>query len=34
MDESKFDYTYMPEHLKKRVKNWRNLHWRAAHSDE
>jgi hypothetical protein len=25
MDESKFDYTYVPEHLKERVKNHRNL---------
>jgi hypothetical protein len=25
VDESKFDYTYVPEHLKERVKNWRNL---------
>lgn len=25
VDESKFDYTYVPEHLKDRVKNWRNL---------
>jgi hypothetical protein len=25
VDESKFDSTYVPEHLKERVKNWRNL---------
>lgn len=25
VDESKFDYTYVPEHLKERVKNWRDL---------
>ncbi len=25
VDESKFDYTYVPEHLKERVKNWRSL---------
>ena len=25
MDESKFDYTYVPEHLKEKVSNWRNL---------
>jgi hypothetical protein len=25
MDESNFDYTYVPEHLADRVKNWRNL---------
>ena len=25
MDESDFDYTYVPEHLKERVKNWRGL---------
>ncbi len=25
VDESKFDYTFVPEHLKERVKNWRNL---------
>ena len=25
MDESKFDYNYVPEHLKERVKNWRSL---------
>lgn len=25
IDESKFDYTHVPEHLKERVKNWREL---------
>lgn len=25
IDESKFDYTYVPEHLKERKANWRNL---------
>jgi hypothetical protein len=25
VDESKFDYTYVPEHMKERVKNWRSL---------
>jgi hypothetical protein len=25
IDESKFDYTYVPEHLKERVANSRNL---------
>jgi hypothetical protein len=25
VDESKFDYDYVPEHLKKRVKKWRSL---------
>ncbi len=25
IDESKVDYTYVPEHLKERVKNWRSL---------
>lgn len=25
VDESKFPYGYMPEHLKERVKNWRGL---------
>ncbi len=25
VDESKFDYTYVPEHLKERVKNHMNL---------
>ena len=25
VDESKFDYSYVPEHLKERVQNWRNL---------
>ena len=25
VDESKFDYTYVPEHLKERVRNWRDL---------
>ena len=25
MDESKFPYDYVPEHLKERVKNWRSL---------
>jgi hypothetical protein len=25
MDESDFDYSYVPEHLKERVSNWRNL---------
>ncbi len=25
VDESKFDYTYVPERLKERVKNWRDL---------
>ena len=25
VDESKFPYGYVPEHLKERVKNWRNL---------
>jgi hypothetical protein len=25
MDESKFPYGYVPEHLKERVKNWRSL---------
>ncbi len=25
IDESKFDYKYVPEHLKERVKNWRSL---------
>jgi hypothetical protein len=24
-DERDFDYNYVPEHLKERVKNWRNL---------
>ncbi len=25
VDESKFDRTYVPEHLKEKVSNWRNL---------
>jgi hypothetical protein len=25
VDESKFDYSYVPEHLKEKVKNWRSL---------
>ncbi len=25
VDESKFDYDYVPEHLKERKKNWRSL---------
>ncbi len=25
VDESKFDYSYVPEHLKERVKNYKNL---------
>jgi hypothetical protein len=25
MDESAFDYTYVPEHLAKKVRNWRSL---------
>jgi hypothetical protein len=25
VDESKFDYNYVPEHLKERKKNWRSL---------
>ncbi len=25
VDESKFPYGYVPEHLKEQVKNWRNL---------
>jgi hypothetical protein len=25
VEESKFDYNYVPEHLKERVSNWRNL---------
>ena len=25
VDESKFDYSYVPEHLKERVRNWRSL---------
>jgi len=25
VDESKFDYNYVPEHLKERKKNWRTL---------
>jgi hypothetical protein len=25
IDESKFDYTYVPDPLKERVKNWREL---------
>lgn len=25
MDETDFDYTYVPEHLKERVSNWRDL---------
>ena len=25
MDESKFDYNYVPEHLKEKVKNCKNL---------
>jgi len=25
IDESKFDYTYVPEHLKEKVANWRSL---------
>jgi hypothetical protein len=25
MDERDFDYNYVPEHLAKRVRNWRNL---------
>jgi hypothetical protein len=25
MDEADFDYTYVPEHLKEKVRNWRNL---------
>jgi len=25
VDESMFDYTYVPEHLKDKVRNWRNL---------
>jgi hypothetical protein len=25
VDETKFDYSYVPEHLKERVRNWRSL---------
>ena len=25
VDESKFDFNYVPEHLKEKVKNWRSL---------
>ncbi|MGA9072265.1 MAG: hypothetical protein WB424_18540 [Terracidiphilus sp.] len=25
MDESDFDYNYLPEHLTEKVRNWRNL---------
>jgi hypothetical protein len=25
MDEAGFDYTYVPEHLAKKVRNWENL---------
>jgi hypothetical protein len=25
MDESDFDYTYVPEHLAEKVRNWRSL---------
>ena len=25
VDEAKFDYSYVPEHLKERVRNWRSL---------
>jgi hypothetical protein len=25
VDESKFDYNYVPEHLRERKKNWRSL---------
>jgi hypothetical protein len=25
MDESDFDYNYVPEHLTEKVRNWRNL---------
>jgi hypothetical protein len=25
VDESKFDYTYMPEHLKEKIANWQSL---------
>ena len=25
VDESKFDYNHVPEHLKEKVSNWRNL---------
>lgn len=25
VDESKFDYNYVPEHLEERKKNWRSL---------
>jgi hypothetical protein len=25
VDESQFDYNYVPEHLKEKVSNWRNL---------
>lgn len=25
IDESKFDYNYVPEHLKERRRKWRNL---------
>ena len=25
MDESDFDYNYVPEHLAEKVRNWRNL---------
>jgi hypothetical protein len=25
IDESKFDYTHVPNHLKERVANWRNI---------
>ena len=25
IDESKFDYTYVPDHLKEKVANWRSL---------
>ena len=25
VDESNFDYNYLPDHLKERVKNWRSL---------
>lgn len=29
VDESTFDYNFMPEHLKERVKNWRSLSMQA-----
>ena len=32
IDESKFNYTHVPEHLRKRVANWRSISVGVRHS--